>query len=183
MGLNRAIANVVVQRLRPDLYHKMEWPLKTAAMGTALRCFIYPTIPPQGHWFTLAAGACEDIANAESQQLSIQLKQRTNVVLLAVWRPQRAGADRRIHLWAIPAHVVSLMSKRLAGPSEANRNVGIDPPMEGRPSVWRKGRDDPAPIPLQDFYRCWTLSDDELTYVQDAERNELRPPRVSRKQK
>jgi hypothetical protein len=104
-------------------------------------------------------------------------------VLLAVWRPQGAGADRRVHTWAIPAHTVALMSKRLDGPNVANRNVAIDPPIPGRPSVWRKGKHDPAPIPLQDFYRCWTLSDSELAYVQEAERNEIRPPRPSRKQK
>lgn len=183
MGLNRAVANVVVQRLRPQLADRMDWPLETVLNGARFLCFIYPTIPPQGHWFTLAHGSCRDIANTAEEQFKIPSEQRASVVLLAVWRPQRAGADRRVHTWAIPAHVVSLMSQRIDGPHVPNRNVGIEPPKPGKPSVWRKGKDDPDPIPLQDYYQCWTLSDAELAYVQDAERNEIRPPRASRGRK
>jgi len=180
MGLNRAVANVIVQRLRPDLADHMPWPLETSAMGRPQLCFIYPTIPPQGHWFTLATGSCRDIANADAHQSSLSPEQRSEVILMAVWRPQRAGADRRVHVWAIPARIVALMSKRLDGPEVANRNVGIEPPVAGKPSVWRKGKSDSGPISLQDFYRCWTFSDGELAYVQDAERNEIRPPRATR---
>jgi hypothetical protein len=182
MGLNRAIANVVVQRLRPTLADRMDWPLETAAMGTRQLCFIYPTIPPQGHWFTLAPGSCNDIVAAAQEQIAHPPQRRADVLLFAVWRPQRAGADRRVHTWAIPAQIVALMSKRLDGPEVSNRNVGIEPPAAGRPSVWRKGRDDADPIPLQEFYKCWTLSDAELAYVQEAETNEIRQPRVSRRQ-
>jgi hypothetical protein len=181
MGLNRAIANIVVQRLRPNLANRMQWPLETDGMGKKLLCFIYPTIPPQGHWFTLAPRACQEIATSAAEQLPLPPEQRADVVLLAVWRRQRAGADRRVHVWTIPARLVSLMSTRLDAVGSGNRNVGIAPPAPGKPTVWRKGKDDPAPIALDDFYQCWTLSEPELAYVQDAERDEIRPPRKSRK--
>lgn len=174
MGLNRAIANVVVQRLRPDLSNEMPWPLSTTAMGRAQLCYIYPTIPPQGHWFTLAKGTCDEVAIAAAEQTDLPHDVRAEIVLLAVWRPQRTGADRRLHLWAIPDHFVAIMAKRLDAPGTRNRNVGINPPLNGRPSVWRKGKNDSAPLALQDNYHCWTLSDAELAHMLDAERSEIR---------
>ncbi len=70
------------------------------------------------------------------------------------------------------------MSRRLENAELNNRNVGINPPVAGRPSVWRKGKNDPNPIPLQDFYCRYTLTDLELKYVLDAEQNEIKQTRV-----
>jgi hypothetical protein len=156
----------------------MPWPLETTAMGPRQLCFIYPTIPPQGHWFTLAKGSCDAIAGAAAEQLRLSAERRADVVLLAIWRGQELGADRRLHVWAIPADVVARMSRRLENAELNNRNVGINPPVAGRPSVWRKGKNDPNPIPLQDFYCRYTLTDLELKYVLDAEQNEIKQTRV-----
>jgi len=168
-GLGRAIGNATVQRLDPDLQGRMPRPLDTTRLGGCRICRVFPTIPPEGHYFTLTKNCCLDIPHAANEQANRPEAVRAEVILLAVWRSQGAGGDPRLHTWAIPAGVVADMAQRVEG--RPNRNVRITRPIDGKPTVWLKQdrvEQDPEPISSHPYDRCWTVSPVELHYIQAA---------------
>jgi hypothetical protein len=181
-GLGRAVSNIVVQRLRPDLTGTMAWPLETSAMGSRQLCFIYPAVPPMGHWFGLSRKACRDIAEAAAEQAVRPLQDRAEIVLLAAWRSQSYDpADRRLDVWAIPAGAVAEMDRQVSADGINNRNVLIA--WVGTQPLWRKGQHGGLhagpPISLGAHYCRWSLSDAELAYVA-GERGDEEPIRRPR---
>lgn len=139
-------------------------------------CQVYPTNHPQGHYFELTEGFCDKIAELDASQ---DRGSGVEIAMVAVWRPRDAGGDRHLHVWVIPASVVGEMNKRLPSNRSGNRingagrNPTLIPPQDSRPSVWRSRSNEADPIAVQQFYNDWMLSDDELRYVQEAERQEL----------
>lgn len=180
MGLTRAIANITVQRLLPTHEGRATRWIETTALGRPLLCQLYPTNHRQGHYFELTEGFCDKLAQLEKSQAA-ETGNLINVAMMAVWRPQGAGGDHHLHVWIIPAAVVGEMNNRLPSNRAGNRvngagrNPTLIPPQNSRPSVWRSRANDPDPLGVQQFYHRWTLSDEELQYVQEAEMQELRP--------
>jgi hypothetical protein len=177
-GLGRAISNIVVRRLCPDLLGAASWPLETRAMGSRQLCFIYPALPPGGHYFTFSRKAAGEVAAAAASQAVRPAGVRAEVVLLAAYRSQDApAADRDLHVWAIPADAVAEMDRRVSQPGRNNRNVGI---RDGG-TTWVETK--PAgtlPIAIGVHSCRWRLSDAELAYVAEERAGEEPGTRVRR---